>query len=394
VTTNLAPVVDQGNETNPVLGDRTFADDPATVAEQAALAVRGLRAGGLAAVAKHFPGHGATGVDSHEALPVVDLAPAELEAHLEAFRRLLTVEPPAAIMTAHLLVRALDPRHPATLSRAVLTGLLREELGYDGAVVSDSLAMAGIRRWGDDAEIAAAALGAGADVLLTPPDLPGAVAAVCRAVRDGRLAEDRLDEALRRAAPLRRVAGAPASPTCVGAPEHRAVADAIAARAVEVAADPAKRLPLAGGPTVVAGLAGSGARGLADALRHRGQPVTLVEVASPEPRTRLADAGQAGVDQTTRTSPPDQAGADEGLLAAGHAGTLVVVRRAPELAARSQDAVLAPIARRHGSVILVETGTSAAAWSTNDMTVLHTRCAGRACLEAAARRLRPTPASP
>lgn len=360
VSTNFAPVADLGNAVNPVLGDRTFAEEPRTVGHQAALAVRGLREGGIAAVAKHFPGHGATAVDSHEALPAVPLARAALEPHLDAFRLLLAAEPPAGIMAAHLVVRALDPARPATLSPTILTGLLREELGYEGAIVTDSLSMAGIRTGAGDPDVAVAALAAGADVLLTPPDLPGAVSAVCAAVRGGRLTEERIDDALLRAVPLlRRADHSAVALSRVGAPAHRAVAAEIARRAVTVAADPAHRIPLAAGQVVVAGAAGSGARGLADALRGRGRPATLLEL---DLEGNTVDPAAIPVD-----------------------AMLVVVRRAPEIDGPAQDAALAPPARHRRAVVLVETGATAAAWGSDlQLTAVLTRGACPTALEAAA----------
>lgn len=382
VTANLAPVVDLGHPSNPVLGDRTFADDAGTVAEQAGLAVRGLEDAGVAAVAKHFPGHGAAAVDSHADLPVVELSHGQLQAHLEAFRRLLATHSPAGIMTAHLLVRALDLERPATVSPAVLTELLRDDLGYDGAVVTDSLSMAGIRRWGDDADVAVAALAAGADVLLTPPDLSAAVAGICRAVREGRLAEQRLDEARARGAALRRPVGgdastrastAPNAPAAVpsrvslvGHPDHQLLAVDLARRAVSITDDRSGRLPLAAGETVVvAGLAGSGARPLVDALRSLGTPAWLFELTVGE--------------------------RDELPLAVAPERTLVLVRRVPELDASVQDRFIGSLAGSQDNVVLVETGASPAAWSPErTLTVLVAHGCSAASMNAAAEALTAT----
>lgn len=362
VTTNFAPVADLGNPLNPVLGDRTFAEEPRAVAHHAALAVRGLREGGVAAVAKHFPGHGATAVDSHDELPVVPLTRAALEPHLDAFRMLLATEPPAGIMAAHLLVRALDRERPATLSPTILTGILRQELGYEGAIVTDSLSMAGIRTGAGDPEVAVAALAAGADVLLTPPDLSRAVRAVCDAVRGGRLPEQRIDDALLRAVPLLSSGdNRDGALSRVGAPEHRAVAAQIARRATVVTADPGRRLPLAGGRVMVVGASGSGARLLADALRHRGCSATLLELDPPN-----GDVPE--------------------LAAIPADATVVAVRRAPEVDVPAQAAAVASLTRHRRPVICVETGATPGVWKDglNNHTVLLTRGACPTALEAAA----------
>lgn len=357
VTVNFAPVADLGESENPVLGDRTFGDVPEIVAAHGACAVRGLHAGGIAAVAKHFPGHGATSADSHETLPVVELARAALDPHLEAFRRLLALEAPDALMTAHILVRALDEGVPATLSKAVLTGLLRGELGFDGAVITDSLSMDGIRERVADAEAPVAALAAGADVPLMPPDLPGAIESVCAAVRDGRLAEARLDEALRRALPLAGpLPDGEGASTPFGEASHRALAAEIATRALEVA-DPAGRLPLGTAPVVVVGVAGAGAGALAAALRDGGCEAALCEEPPADLVAHLADG----------SSP------------------LVVVRRTPELDAAAQDALLEPLLREAApSVALVETGTGSAPRHADGLTVVRTHCAGSQAIQAAA----------
>lgn len=361
VTTNFAPVADLGNPVNPVLGDRTFAEEPRAVAHHAALAVRGLREGGVAAVAKHFPGHGATAVDSHEELPVVPLTRAALEPHLDAFRMLLATEPPAGIMAAHLLVRALDRERPATLSPPILTGILRKELEYEGAIVTDSLSMAGIRTGAGDPEVAVAALAAGADVLLTPPDLSRAVRAVCDAVRGGRLPEQRIDDALLRAVPLSSGNNRDGALSRVGAPEHRAVAADIARRATVVTADPGRRLPLAGARVMVVGASGSGARLLADALRHRGCPAMLLELDPPN-----------GDPLELAALPAD--------------ATLIAVRRVPELDVPAQEAAFASLTRHRRPVICVETGATPGIWKNglNNHTVLLTRSACPPALGAAA----------
>lgn len=163
---DFAPVVDvDSNPRNPVIGDRSFGDQPGLVGRLGAAMIRGLQESGVAACAKHFPGHGDTEVDSHLDLPVVDHSRSRLEeVELRPFRDAIEAGV-ASIMTAHVLVRELDDRLPATLSPRVLSGLLREQLGYDGVIVSDDLEMKAVAdRW-HPAPAAVLAAQAGCDLL-------------------------------------------------------------------------------------------------------------------------------------------------------------------------------------------------------------------------------------
>jgi len=200
VTHDLAPVADVNtNPRNPVIGIRSFGSDPARVGRHVAASVRGLQAGGVAACVKHFPGHGAAGVDSHHGLPTIEATPDELT-RVELVPFVAAFEAGAlSLMTAHIVVPALDAV-PATLSQRILTGLLREELGYQGMVVTDALEMGAIASTYGMGEAAVLALAAGADALCLGHDIDtshvalvsGAIEA---AVRDGRLSEERLAEA-------------------------------------------------------------------------------------------------------------------------------------------------------------------------------------------------------
>lgn len=162
---NFAPVLDiDTNPDNPVIGERSFGRDPERVAELGAAFIRGMQSEGVAACAKHFPGHGDTSVDSHFELPTV---PHDLERlrqiELIPFKRAIEAGV-AAIMTAHIMLPAIDPDRPATLSRRIVTGLLREELGFEGTIFADDLEMHAIaKRWGI-AEAAEMAIEAGCDV--------------------------------------------------------------------------------------------------------------------------------------------------------------------------------------------------------------------------------------
>jgi len=195
----LGPVCDvNNNPANPVINVRAWGEDPATAGALAAAFCRGLQAEGVLGCAKHFPGHGDTDADSHLELPLLPHDRARLEAiELPPFRAAIEAGV-AAVMTAHLLLPALDPVRPATLSSAVLTNLLREELGFGGLVVTDALVMEAITgRWGAG-EAAVLALEAGADLVLMPADADEALEAIVAAVEAGRLGMERIEAAQER----------------------------------------------------------------------------------------------------------------------------------------------------------------------------------------------------
>ncbi|MDA0636018.1 glycoside hydrolase family 3 protein [Nonomuraea sp. MCN248] len=203
VTLDYAPTADvNANPANPVIGVRSFGPDPALVARHTAAYVAGVQGAGVAACAKHFPGHGDTITDSHLALPAVRASRDLLtERDLPPFRAAVEAGV-RSIMCGHLLVPALDPDLPATLSRAVLTDLLRGELGFDGMLVTDAIEMRAVAALFDPGEIAVRALAAGADAvcagLVTEDGLYAMRDALVQAVRDGRLPEERLAEAAAR----------------------------------------------------------------------------------------------------------------------------------------------------------------------------------------------------
>lgn len=189
----LGPVCDvNNNPANPVINVRAWGEHPAVVAELAAAFIAGVQGEGVLACAKHFPGHGDTAADSHLDLPVLPHSRDRLEAiELPPFRRAIACGV-ASLMTAHLLLPELDPERPATLSPAVLTHLLRQDLGFEGLVVTDALVMEAIAARHGPGEAAVLALEAGADLVLMPADPWQALAAITAAVRDGRLSEARL----------------------------------------------------------------------------------------------------------------------------------------------------------------------------------------------------------
>ncbi|MFJ1778482.1 glycoside hydrolase family 3 protein [Streptomyces anulatus] len=254
VNQNYAPDADVNvNPANPVIGVRSFGSDPAAVAALVAEQVKGYQGAGIASTAKHFPGHGDTSTDSHTGLPVINHTRAQWE-ELDAppFRAAIRARIDS-IMTAHIVVPALDPSEdPATLSRPILTGILREELGYDGVVVTDSLGMEGVRtKYGDD-RVPVLALMAGVDQLLNPPNLSVAWNAVLEAVRGGEITEARVDESILRILRLKSRLGLFGDPfvsrrgveRTVGSRAHRAAADRIAERTTTLLADPGTVLPL------------------------------------------------------------------------------------------------------------------------------------------------------
>jgi beta-glucosidase len=195
----LAPVCDvNNNPANPVINVRAWAEQPAAAAELVAAFCRGLQAEGVLGCAKHFPGHGDTCSDSHLELPLLPHDRQRLEAiELPPFRAAIAAGV-ATVMTAHLLLPALDPQRPATLSAAVLTGLLRQELGFNGLVVTDALMMEAISASYGPGEAAVLALEAGADLVLMPADADAAIAALVAAVEGGRLSRERLEASAQR----------------------------------------------------------------------------------------------------------------------------------------------------------------------------------------------------
>lgn len=204
VNLNYAPVADvNANADNPVIGVRSFGSDSALTVRHTAAYVRGLQAAGVAACAKHFPGHGDTGVDSHLGLPRIDFDDAGFALHLAPFRAAVAAGA-KSIMTAHILFPRFDAELPATMSRAVLTGLLREELGYDGLIITDGIDMGSISATHGIAEGTVKALSAGADAICFGGGLADEDAflylrnAIVWAVREHRLSEERLHEAAER----------------------------------------------------------------------------------------------------------------------------------------------------------------------------------------------------
>ena len=194
----FAPVADVDLEPeNPIVGTRAFGGDAEKVARHVAAWIDGCRSGGALACAKHFPGHGRTTADSHLSLPTVTASEKELETDLRPFRAAIEADVDS-LMTAHVAYPALDPSGlPATLSRPILTGLLRDRMGFDGLIVTDALNMKGVHGGGGEPEAAVLALGAGCDALLYVQD-PAAVAAALESARGDTLPEERIEASLGR----------------------------------------------------------------------------------------------------------------------------------------------------------------------------------------------------
>ena len=197
INMNMAPVLDvNSNPGNPVIGDRAFGSDPETVIEMGLVTAAGLQDSKVVACGKHFPGHGDTNADSHKELPVVDAPRERLETvEFAPFRR-ATAAGIASLMTAHVLYRALDDRLPATLSPDIITHLLREQMGYDGVVLTDDLEMHAIVDHYGPGDAAVRAFLAGCDVLLICKERDREIAAfeaIEKAVASGTIDTARLD---------------------------------------------------------------------------------------------------------------------------------------------------------------------------------------------------------
>ncbi|MGK5677873.1 glycoside hydrolase family 3 protein [Actinoplanes sp. URMC 104] len=266
ITLDYAPDADvNSNAANPVIGVRAFGAEPQLVARHSAAFVRGLQEAGVAACAKHFPGHGDTSVDSHHDVPLIGRDRRQLEeCELVPFRAAIAAGA-RVVMTGHLLVPAYDPDLPATLSPRIITGLLREELGFDGLIVTDGIEMQAVRRRYGLAGATVRALAAGVDAICVGGDHADEQTAtllrdaIVEAVRSGDLPEERLRAAAARVRDLG--AWTTATQTASGARAVRDVTvlahtDSVgfdaARRAVRVtAAGNAPALPLTEAPHVV-----------------------------------------------------------------------------------------------------------------------------------------------
>ena len=252
----FAPILDvNNNPDNPIINVRSFGEDPELVARMGAEFVRAIQDNGAIATGKHFPGHGDTGVDTHLALPVIDVTETRLDSvELVPFRAAVAAGI-GGIMTAHVSVPALSGEPvPATLSPAVMTGLLRERMGFDGLLFTDAMEMGAIVDGYGAAEAAVRAVEAGADVILMPPDVEAAVEAIIGAVSAERLSEERIDASVLRILRAKQSIGlhersavdAERVSALVGIPEHVEVARRVAERSLVLLEDVRGLLPLDG----------------------------------------------------------------------------------------------------------------------------------------------------
>ncbi|GAA2130784.1 glycoside hydrolase family 3 protein [Nocardioides bigeumensis] len=288
-TMDFAPVADvTSGPADPTIGSRSAGSDPATVSEQMVAAARGYASAGVLPVVKHFPGHGSVPADSHQTLPVQTRSLRELrEIDLVPFAAAVAEGLPA-VMVGHLDVRAVDPRVPSSLSKPVVAGLLRDELGFEGLVVTDSLEMAALRSSKGAAPVVRA-LRAGVDLLLMPPDPAVARAAIVRSVRSGTLSRQRLRQAAARtlALLLHQRAGAPRPrPASAARASYRLSAAALTSVAGPCHGDLVGRVvSLRGDSTAMAVFAGRARAAGLEVLVPRLPPARLAN-AEPAPERR------------------------------------------------------------------------------------------------------------
>jgi beta-N-acetylhexosaminidase len=320
VNWNFAPVLDVNtNPNNPVIGLRSLGEDPSLVGELGTVAVQAQQAAGVSATIKHFPGHGDTEVDSHFGLPLVAYDRDTLmNVHVAPFKQAIDAGVDA-VMTAHMVVEVIDDELPSTLSREFLTGLLREELGFDGLIVTDALNMAAVERelgLGQD-DVAVMAFEAGADVLLLPADFQLAYRGVLEAVRSGEISKKRLEASVMRVLEAKYDRGLFHGPfadpegveTTVGIPEHLATADEVARTSPTLITNGGDVLPLDAseiGNALVVGPSAANTSSLAGRLSQQGLNTTLLTVSTtPTAAQRsqaTAAAGSADVVLVTTTN--------------------------------------------------------------------------------------------
>jgi beta-N-acetylhexosaminidase len=300
---DYAPVADVNvNALNPVIGVRSFSSDPTLVSDLTVAQVQGYEKDAkIMATAKHFPGHGDTVDDSHTALPTINHTREQWD----------TIDAPPfkaaidagidSIMTAHIVVPSLDPSgDPATLSKPILTGVLRNELGFKGLIITDALEMAAVRAKYGDAEVAVRAIEAGADQLLLPPAPDVQFKAVVDAVRSGRISEQRINESVKRILLLKLTRGVITKPfvdpaevaTTVGTPASLATAQQIVDKSVTLVKNDTNVLPLSSDPrsVLVTGWGVSTTQSLASGLAKRGATATVRETGAAPTDAAIADA--------------------------------------------------------------------------------------------------------
>jgi len=198
---NFAPDIDVNiNPRNPIIGNRSFGEDPENVANKGIAMMHGMQLAGILSCGKHFPGHGDTAVDSHLGLPRIDAGRERLDSvELVPFRRLVEAGL-SSVMVAHLAVPALepDPERPSSLSAAIVSGLLRGQFDFDGLIITDALNMNGVTGFSEAGQTELEAFLAGNDMLLMPKDLQAAKSAMMKALESGRITEERLARSVKK----------------------------------------------------------------------------------------------------------------------------------------------------------------------------------------------------
>ncbi len=257
VDVNFYPVADvNNNPENPIINIRSFGQDPASVSRFVRAYIRGAQENGQIATAKHFPGHGDVATDSHMQMPVLDVARERLESlELPPFRAAIA-EGVGAVMSAHIWLPKIEAEKgvPSTLSRSVLGGVLRDELGFKGLVFTDAMTMKGVSANFANDDAAVRAVEAGVDILLHPPSVEAAFNGIKAAVASGRIPQSRIDESVRRILqakarldltnPRNRFTDVSRLPTAVGTREHKDLAQRIADSAITLVRDNKHVLPL------------------------------------------------------------------------------------------------------------------------------------------------------
>ncbi|MDH3795304.1 MAG: serine hydrolase [Flavobacteriaceae bacterium] len=198
---NFGPDIDINiNPNNPIIGNRSFGEDPKNVAEKGAAWIRGMRRAGILTSAKHFPGHGDTDVDSHHSLPVLDFTKERLDSVELLPYKTAIANGVSSVMVAHLNVPAWESKEdkPSSLSKSIITDLLQKEMGYKGLVVSDALNMKGVADYKEDGETEVEALLAGMDLLLMPKDVLASREAILKAIKRGKISERRLERSVKK----------------------------------------------------------------------------------------------------------------------------------------------------------------------------------------------------
>ena len=310
INQNFAPVADVNvNPENPVIGVRSFSSNPDLVSSLTEAQVRGYQREDVAATSKHFPGHGDTNVDSHTGLPEIDHTREELDGiDLPPFEAAIDAGV-RSIMTAHIVVPALDDSgRPATLSRPILTDLLRREMGFDGVVVTDALDMQGVREMFGDDRVPVEAIKAGADLMLMPPEFDLAYRSLLAAVRSGEISESRIDQSVYRILRLKERLGLFKRPfvkeekvdRVVGNRNHLETAEEVTERTVTLVENDADVLPLRPGTGQRALLTGWGVTTTATLgaqVRERGLATEVLETGASPSDAAIANARRAAAER-------------------------------------------------------------------------------------------------